>query len=63
MVGGTCLTITEVVSLSENKTEFPNCLSHLANHPNKIYYAAGGPLQYEGKEAKSTSSLLVIWCG
>ena len=53
VVGGSCFTKTEVVSLSQNKTEVPNCLSNLADHGNEIYYAAGGPLQYEGKETKA----------
>ena len=56
VVGGSCFTKTEVVSLSQNKTEVPNCLSNLAEYANGIngiYYAAGGPLQYEGKETKA----------
>ena len=50
VVGGSCFTKTEVVSLSENETAIPNCLSNLADHRNEVYNGAGGPLQYEGKQ-------------
>ena len=48
IVGGSCFTNTEVVSLSETETTVPNCLSNLADHENEVYNGAGGPLQYEG---------------
>ena len=53
IVGGSCYTETEVVSLSENETAVPNCLSNLADHKNELYYSAGGPLQYEGKQTQT----------
>ena len=48
IVGGSCFTNTEVVSLSKNKTKVPTCLSNLADHRVEVYYGAGGPLLYEG---------------
>ena len=52
IVGGSCFTNTEVVSLSETETTVPNCLSNLADHENDVYNGAGGPLQYEGTGTK-----------
>ena len=48
IVGGSCFTKTELVSLSENEIAVPKCLSNLADHRNEIYYGAGGLLQFEG---------------
>ena len=50
IVGGTCPSDTEVVSLSEKEASVPKCLSNLAAHNNGFYCAAGGPLQYEGRQ-------------
>ena len=36
--------------MSENATSLPKCLSNLADSKNGLYYAAGGPLQYEGRQ-------------
>ena len=51
-MGGTCPSDTEVVSLSEKEASVPWCLSDLAGHDNGVYSAAGGPLQYEGRQMK-----------
>ena len=37
----------ELVSMSE--APIPDCLATLANHPNEIYYGAGGALPDTGK--------------
>ena len=57
IVGGSCFTKTEVVSLSENETAVPNCLSNLADHRNEVYNGAGGVLHYEGTYKRHFSSL------
>ena len=49
MVGGEgAITNTEIVSLTEGST-IPECLNALSDHPNFIYYAAGGALPDAGK--------------
>ena len=53
IVGGSYFKKTEVVSLSQNVTKLPDCLSNLADHSNEVYYGAGGSLLYDGKEIQA----------
>ena len=39
---------TELVPLSGEETQIPDCLANLANHPNEIYSSAGGALPDSG---------------
>ena len=41
--GGSTLKKTEIVSLTEGES-IPDCLNALSDHPNQLYYSAGGAL-------------------